>query len=139
MVTCYPQYFVMALVCGLQSIRIIIWKDGYLSKSSDALFQEDSRRLHARGISCQGVARFISHSTRCSDQTTCDLYLLYVRTGTIRHQKEKSSNQIPVARSQHLFFKSPKIFRRRRFYIGDPKIGRPGGAPRKHPFFCQGE
>jgi hypothetical protein len=24
MVTCYPQYFVMALVCGLQSIRIII-------------------------------------------------------------------------------------------------------------------
>jgi hypothetical protein len=24
MATCYPQYFVMALVCGLQSIRIII-------------------------------------------------------------------------------------------------------------------
>ena len=42
---------------------------------------------------------------------TGDLYLLlYVRIGAIRHQREKPSNQIPTARSQHLFSNLPKLF-----------------------------
>ena len=55
-----------------------------------------------------------------------------------RYREERNPlRQLPTARSKHLFFKSPKIFRRHRFYIGDPKIGRPGGAPGKHPFFAR--
>jgi hypothetical protein len=39
MATCYPEYFVTALVSRLQSIRITIRKGGYLSKSPNTLCQ----------------------------------------------------------------------------------------------------
>jgi hypothetical protein len=39
MATCYPEYFVTALISRLPSIMITIRKGGYLSKSPDTLCQ----------------------------------------------------------------------------------------------------
>jgi hypothetical protein len=57
--------------------------------------------------------------------------------GYVKYRLQEERNplhRLHMARSQHLFFKSPKIFQRRRFYIGESKKEH-GGPPGKHPFF----
>ena len=67
-----------------------------------------------------------------SKPSTCYGNLILTLTG-----RKKSITPPPFGKIAAPIFKSPKIFRRHRFYIGDPKIGRPGGAPGKHPFFAR--